>query len=102
MAKNGNTIPLDVQVFRLSNDIAIVTLPGEMFVEHQLTIKNLSPFPNTIVLELANASVGYVPNKTAFSQGGYEVVNSRLAPGGAEMMVEAAIQMLNELKLDAM
>jgi hypothetical protein len=102
MAKNGDTIPLDVQVFRISNDIAIVTLPGEMFVEHQLTIKNLSPFQNTIVVELANASVAYIPNKTAFSQGGYEVVNSRLAPGGGEMMVEAALQMLKELKSDMM
>jgi len=100
--KEGDTIALTVQAFRISNDIAIVTLPGEMFVEHQLTIKNLSPFQNTIVIEMANASISYVPNKTAFSQGGYEVVNSRLAPSGGEMMVEAAIEMLKELKLDIM
>lgn len=93
-------LPLDLQVFRLSNNTAIVTLPGEMFVEHGLTIKNLSPFDNTIVVELANNSVSYVPNKKAFWQGGYEVENSRLAPGGAEMLVEAAVQMLEELKKD--
>jgi len=98
LREKKDTISLDVQVFRISDDVAIVTLPGEMFVEYQLTIKNLSPFKNTIVIELANASVAYVPNRTAFSQGGYEVVNSRLAPGGGEMMVEAAIQMLKELK----
>jgi len=95
------TLPLDVQVFRLSNNTAIVTLPGEMFVEHGLTIKNLSPFDNTIIVEMANNGVSYVPNKKAFPQGGYEVENSRLAPGGGEMLVEAAIQMLNELKNDA-
>ena len=78
-----------------------MTLPGEMFVEYGLTIKNFSPFANTLIVELANNSVSYVPNKKAFSQGGYEVENSRLAPGGGEMLAAAAIQMLNELKNDA-
>ena len=94
------SLPIDVQVFRLSNNTAVVTLPGEMFVEHGLTIKNFSPFNNTIIVEMSNNGVSYVPNKKAFSQGGYEVENSRLAPGGGEMLVEAAIQMLKELKSD--
>jgi neutral ceramidase len=94
-------LPLDVQVFRLTGNTALVTLPGEMFVEFASIIKNCSPFDNTIVVELANNGVGYVPNKKAFSQGGYEVENSRLAPGGGEMLAEAAIQMLEELKKDA-
>ncbi len=98
--KGRTTIPLDVQVFRLSENAAIVTLPGEMFVEHGLTIKNLSGFENTIVIELANNNCKYVPNRRAFRQGGYEVENSLLAPGGGEMMVEAALQMLKELKTD--
>lgn len=95
------SLPLDVQVFRLSNNTAIVTLPGEFFVEYGLMIKNLSPFDNTLVVEMANNSANYVPTKKAFSQGGYEVENSRLAPGGGEMLAEAAIQMLKELKDDA-
>ncbi len=98
---NGITsIPIDVQVFRLSSNTAIVTLPGEMFVEHGLTIKNNSPFENTIIVELANNDINYVPNKKAFPQGGYEVENSRIIPGGGEMLVDAAIQLLKELKND--
>ena len=89
-----------MQVFRLSNNTAIVTLPGEFFVEYGLMIKNLSPFANTIIVEMANNGVNYVPTKKAFSQGGYEVENSRLAPGGGETLAEAAIQMLKELKMD--
>lgn len=99
--KGITSLPLDVQVFRLSNSTAIVTLPGEMFVEHGLTIKNFSPFENTIIVEMANNSINYVPNKKAFSQGGYEVENSRIISGGGEMLAEAAIQMLKELKNDA-
>lgn len=101
--KQGNimSLPLNVQVFRLSNNTAVVTLPGEMFVEYGLTIKNFSPFANTIIIELTDNSINYVPNKLAYPQGGYEVENSRLAPGGGEMLTSAAIQMLNELKNDA-
>ena len=98
--KESTAFLLDVQVVRLSEDTAIVTLPGEMFVEHGLSIKNLSPFANTLVVELANEFCGYVPNRKAFRQGEYEVEQGQLAPGGAEMMVEAAVQMLHELKQD--
>ena len=34
----------------------------------------------------------------AFSEGSYEVLNSRIAPGGGEKMEEAAIKMLDDLK----
>lgn len=71
-----------------------------MFAEHRPKIKELSPFDNTIVIEPANASVGSVPNKLAFPQGGYEVVNSRLARGAAESMVESAVEGLKALKID--
>lgn len=95
----GNGIAqLEVQVVRLTNNTALVTLPGEIFVELGQTIKNHSPFANTLVIELANHNVAYVPNKKAFAQGGYEVENSRLAPGGGELLVEAAIELLKELK----
>lgn len=90
---------LEVQVFRISDRTAVVTLPGEMFVEHGMTIKNFSPFENTIVVELANKTINYVPTKNAYLQGGYEVVNSRVAPGGGEMLVEAAIEMLRALEI---
>lgn len=98
--QQSETFPLEVQAFRLSRDTAIVTLPGEMFVEHGLTLKNLSPFENTMVVELANTGCGYVPNRKAYSQGGYEAESAILAPGGAEMLVEAGLRMLKELKTD--
>lgn len=98
MRKEGETMRLEVQVLRLSEDVAIVTLPGEIFVELGIAVKQGSPFPTTLVIELANdGSPNYIPNRNAFSQGGYEVINSRLAPGGGEMLVAAALQLLKEL-----
>jgi hypothetical protein len=77
--------------------LAIVTLPGEVFVELGLAIKSRSPFETTMVVELANDVPNYIPTLKAFGEGSYEVVNSRLAPGSGEQLVAAAVRMLREL-----
>ncbi len=96
-SRPGATASLEVQAIRLSRDTAIVAMPGEMFVEFGLAIKQASPFKNTFILELANDNVSYVPTKQAFAEGSYETVNSRLAPGGGEMLTDAAIALLKAL-----
>ncbi len=55
------------------NNFALVTFPGEVYVEFGLKVKELSPYPYTMVIGLANSHIGYIPAKEAFSQGGYEV-----------------------------
>ncbi|MEN6336264.1 MAG: neutral/alkaline non-lysosomal ceramidase N-terminal domain-containing protein, partial [Phycisphaerales bacterium] len=93
----GASIPLEVQVFRLSDEVAIVGLPGEVFVDLGLAIKNASPFPITLVIELCQDGIAYVPTEKAFAEGSYETVNSRIEPGGGERMAKAAIRLLKEL-----
>lgn len=92
------TIPFEVHAFRLSPDVAIVTLPGEVFVELGMQIKQESPFETTLVIELANDCPGYIPTEKAFVEGGYETVNTRVVPGSGEKMARTAIQLLAELK----
>lgn len=53
------------------------SLPGEFFASSGLYLKENSIFPTCMVIELANDSVGYVPEKAAFdlkTGGGYETV----------------------------
>jgi neutral ceramidase len=96
-SRQGPTLPLEVHVFRLSDQVAVVGLPGEVFVELGLAIKQASPFPTTLVVELCQDECGYIPTRKAFAEGSYETINSRIAPGGGEMMVEAAVRLLKEL-----
>ena len=98
LARNGPTYPLEVQVFRLDSETAIVCLPAEIFVELGLSIKKASPFKQTIVISICNDRPNYIPTLKAFKEGSYEVTNSRLKAGAGEAMVETAIKMLNELK----
>jgi hypothetical protein len=98
VADRAGKLPLEVQVFRLSDDLAIVGLPGEVFVDLGLTIKKQSPFSRTFVIELCNDTPAYIPTKTAFAEGSYETVNSLIAPGAGESLVETALALLKELK----
>ncbi len=93
-------VPLtaEVQVIAISDELAVVSLPGEIFVELGLALKKASPFRHTFIAELANGSIGYVPNREAWPQGNYEVVSARCAPGSGERLVEAALKLLNEAR----
>jgi hypothetical protein len=97
-AREGKPWEVEVQVVALGDDIAWVSLPGEIFVELGLAIKKASPFKHTLIAELANGSIGYIPNRPAYPQGNYEVVSARCAAGSGEMLVETAIRLLGELK----
>jgi len=97
LAGIGETLPVDVTVMTLGDDVAIVCLPGEVFVELGLAIKQASPFPTTIIVELSNAvETIYIPHRAAYAGGSYEVTNSNLQPGSGEMLVEAALQLLRQ------
>jgi neutral ceramidase len=95
--RQGQPLEAEVQVITLGPDLAWVALPGEIFVELGLSIKAGSPFAQTHVVELANGSVGYIPNRSAYAEGNYEVVSARCAEGSGEQLVGAALRMLGEL-----
>ncbi len=95
--REGRPISAEVQVITLGADLAWVSLPGEVFVQLGLDLKLDSPFKQTIVAELSNGSVGYIPNRRAYPQGNYEVVSARCAEGSGEMLVRAAVDMLKDM-----
>jgi len=98
LAQRGPACPMEVQVVRLDSDTAFVFLPCEIFVELGLAIKQASPFKRTIVISISNDRPSYVPTTKAFTEGSYEVTNARVKPGAGEMLVDAAVKLLKELK----
>lgn len=94
----GSEKPLEVQAVRLTDDLAIVTLPHEVFVEIGLAIKATSPFRNTLVVSLANDVDYYIPTRRAFEEGSYEVTTCPLLPGCGELLLDTARETLNSLK----
>ncbi len=72
------------------HNFAIVTFPGEVYAEFGLRVKELSPYTYTMIIGLANGQAGYIPDRKAFDQGGYEVRTawtSQLAKDAGEILV---------------
>jgi neutral ceramidase len=86
----------EVQVLAVGS-IAFVGIPGELFVELGEQIQQRSPFPYTFVVELANDSIGYIPTRAAYGEGGYEPTSTKLAPGSGEKLMDAAVELLQKL-----
>ncbi|MEJ7767258.1 MAG: neutral/alkaline non-lysosomal ceramidase N-terminal domain-containing protein [Chitinophagaceae bacterium] len=97
--RRGKPINAEIQVFAFSDSFAVVSLPAEIFTELGMYIKSRSPFAHTMIVELANGAIGYVPDRKAFIEGSYEPWSSRVAPGSGEILVEKALEMLNAVKL---
>jgi len=88
--------PTELQAFVLG-EVGLVTLPGEIFCELGLTVKQRSPFSRTLPLSLANDWLGYIPPSRSFDEGGYELrttVSAKAARGTGEALIAAAVALL--------
>jgi neutral ceramidase len=96
-AREGKPQEVEMQVIALGRDVAWVAWPGEMFVELGLSVKAGSPFAHTYNVELANGTIGYIPNKAAYPEGNYEVESARVAAGSGELLVASALRLLSAI-----
>jgi len=96
--KQQSDDPVEVMAIRIG-DVGIVGLPGEMFCEFGMEIKKNSPARHTLVFELANDAIGYLPTKESFEQGGYEPTpgSTRYVKGSGDKLTKSALKQLNEL-----
>lgn len=95
--KYGEYLPLEIQVVRLSDETAVVMLPGQLFVELGMEIKKLSPFKTTIIITLSNNHEETIPLRKAYSEGGYEIIYSVIDSGGGEILVKTALDILQKM-----
>jgi hypothetical protein len=50
-----------------------------------------------MIAELANGSIGYIPDRRSYAEGNYEPVSARCAAGSGEQLVEVALKLLKQL-----
>lgn len=102
--RHGN-LSTDVGLLSLliGRDLALVAIPGEPFIQHQLDLTALSPIANTFILGLAYYGKGtpfvvYVPTAQAVKEGGYGAAEcSFLAADAGEKLVSEAVARLQDL-----
>jgi neutral ceramidase len=89
-----------LQAIRIG-DVAIVGVPAEYFTALGMDIKRRSPFRYTIVAELANDWIGYLPDRKGHEFGGYQTwtgLHSYAEPGTGEAVADEIVKMLHQLK----
>ena len=97
--KERNPTQVQINVLRIG-DAIICTSPAELFVEFGLQIKEASPASVTLIAELVDGCVGYVPTEEAMKHGGYCTIRQPACPldvcaGG--MIVDATRQLINQV-----
>jgi neutral ceramidase len=85
----------EVQAIQIG-PVVVLANPSELFAQLGLDIKAGSKFPLTMVVELANGSIGYVPTVEAFDRdgGGYE---TRLTEY-SNLEIEAGLKIVDACK----
>lgn len=100
-ALERGSVPVELQGIRIG-DAVLLGIPGEVFVEIGLRIKEKarSLGLTALVVELANDYLSYLPTETAFREGGYEVEIARSLGYGPEIgdqIVSGAGALLEDL-----
>ncbi len=87
----------------IQRDLALVAIPGEPFIQHQLDLTAKSRVPNAFILGLAYHGKGtpftvYIPTVQAVKEGGYGAAEcSFLAADAGERMVNESLAHISDL-----
>ena len=90
----------------INNELALVTIPGEIFIQHQLNLREKSPLANTFLLGVAYVGAGspfliYIPTVQAAKEGGYGADINRcsfVSADAGDRMVNAALVSIRDLE----
>jgi len=94
----STTVPVNITVARIGDDVAFVGFNVEMLTEIGMEIKSGSPYKHTFVITHCNGSSGYLPPAELYKEGGYEISSTRFEIGSSDMVVKKALRMLYDLK----
>lgn len=94
----AETVPVNITVARIGDDVAFVGFNVEMLTEIGMEIKSGSPFKHTFIITHCNGASGYLVPAGLYKEGGYEVTSSQFAIGSSEMVVKQTLRMLYDLK----
>ena len=88
-------LPVELQAFRIGETV-FLAVPAEVFVEIGLELKRRAAH-KTFIAGIANGYIGYFPTQTAYADGGYEVVSSKIAPQSESVFYREAIKLEEQL-----
>jgi hypothetical protein len=83
--------PIPITCLQLNDEVGILHLPGETFIEYQLFAQELCPEAFVAVAGYGDLGPGYITLARSFAEGGYEPTDSFVS-GEAEGVMREAIE----------
>ena len=83
--------PIPITSLRLNEDIDILHLPGETFIEYQLYAQEIRPHGFVAVAGYGDLGPGYITLERSYEEGGYEPTDS-FCSGESEAVMRKAIR----------
>jgi neutral ceramidase len=92
-------IALPVTTVLINKKIAMLTMPGEPFVEYQLSWRERCPVPDAFFIGYANGYNGYFPTIRSATLGGYGARNPAtwVEVGAGDRMVDTGVIRVNQM-----
>lgn len=87
---------LPLQAVRIGS-IALLSVAGEPFSGLGSRIAGGSPFLHTLFSGYSNGGFGYIPERSAYGEGGYEIEATPFSEEAGDLLVSQGIAILNEL-----
>ncbi len=87
---NRSETPIPIGCLHLNDDVGILCLPGEAFIEYQIYARQLRPDDFIAVAAYGDLGPGYITLERSFAEGGYEPLDSFVS-GNAERILRDAI-----------
>jgi neutral/alkaline ceramidase-like enzyme len=91
--------PVSVATVLINRQIAVMTVPGEPFVDFQMNWRDRCPAPVAVLMGYTNGYYGYFPTIAAAANGGYGAASAStwVEPGAGERIVDRAVIKIYEM-----
>jgi len=87
-------LPIEIGALYFNDDICVLHLPGESFIEYQHFAQQLRPDSFVAVPSYGDCGPGYICLERSYAEGGYEPTDSFIAPASEAIMRTAIIELL--------
>ena len=91
-------IDMNLNAISISDNIAFITAPYEMFCANGMWVKENSPYDVTFVLTSANGDYAYIASELAYTYPCYEVESRMFPKGMAEDLASNMVEMRKEMQ----
>lgn len=88
--------PIPFTSLHLGNDVCLVHLPGESFVEYQLFAQQQRPGGFVCTASYGDGVTGYIPLEQSFAEGGYEPSQAYAAPNSEKVIKQTLSDLLKK------